>query len=134
MPAYRKFTDNHEKLVRVTAKLKEVIEENNKKYEEECWQMISKLEEFESEKQAAYDKYSSCLMIQDRFTRRQLLTILEGQLNGTKNDWTADQLGTTLEGCTSHADMSKALMDFVDGRSEMHLGYIRNEKLKASLA
>lgn len=133
MPAYRKVTDNHEKLIRVTQKLKEVIEEKNKKYEEECWKMISKLEVFESEKQIAYDKYSSCLMIQDRFTRRQLLTILEGQLEGHKDDWTASALSTTLEGCQSHADMSKVLMDFVDGRSQVHLGYIRNEKLKASL-
>ena len=134
MPAYRKITDNHEKFVRVAGMLKENLEEKNRKHEEKSYEMLGKLDEFESVKQGVYDKYSSCLMLQNRFTKRQLLTILEQQIGGQKETYTDTQLGERLVSSGSADQMTDHLMKFVEGRSQVHLNYIRCEKLKENLA
>jgi len=81
MPGYRKITDNHEKLVRIAKLLKEKVEENHQKYETQTFQALEELNSYESMKQQCYDKYNACLLLQERFTKRQLLTVLENQIS-----------------------------------------------------
>ena len=72
MPDFRNITDNHEKLIRVGANLKGSVEEVYNQYEKSSWAFLTDLEYFEKEKQTLFDQYNSCILLQDRFTKRQL--------------------------------------------------------------
>lgn len=61
MPDYKKITDNHEKLVRIAAALKEKVEENHSNYEKNTYESLKNMEDYENAKAMCYDKFNACL-------------------------------------------------------------------------
>lgn len=80
MPEFKALTDKHEKLIRVAAQLKPKVEERYKTYENNSFELLHELDDFENMKQQVFSKYNACLLLQERFTKPQLLPVIEEQI------------------------------------------------------
>ena len=133
MPEMKALTDKHEKLVRIAELLKEKVTENYQSYESRTNNFLCELNQFEELKQQVFAKYSASLLLQERFTKGQLLPVIEEQIRQIKNENAPEQFKQNLSTCSNEADTRNCMQRFLKENKESHEAQIRCDKLKENL-
>jgi len=133
MPEMKALTDKHEKLVRIAELLKEKVTENYQSYESRTHNFLCELNLFEELKQQVFAKYSASLLLQERFTKGQLLPVIEEQIRQIKNEDAPEKFKENLSTCNNEADTWNCMQRFLKENKESHEAQIRCDKLKENL-
>lgn len=133
MPEFKAVTDKHEKLVRIADQLKEKVTENYQRYESRTFEFLSELDQFEELKQQVFAKYSASVLLQERFTKGQLLPVIEDQIRQINIENAPAKFQENLGSCKNDADAWNCMQQFLKERKDTHATYIRCQKLKENM-
>lgn len=130
MPQYRKINDGLCSMIKMSIALKDQLYEDNSNYEAEYCKFISECEEYEAQRDLAFEKYNSCLLVKDRFDKRSILSHIENDITQLNEANTVDQSQAKLASCRDHNEMMTVMNDLIQSRTNINMDCIKVAKLK----